>query len=251
MLIIQYRQVWDGATFVDWRDVGSIDVPADYSGTMNVPMPGYGQSDRLIGSSDFGADCFMKCVFHVNATRGADNAISLTGNRMDTYQFVYDSANWGGHIGSPVVKGTYDYYAIDKNSAEHFIYTYDGGNVVVANYSVDIPGFSITAVPDFHVQAQQTSNEVYYGRCYNRVNGNVVQVYLRFRNTYPADYRPGMILDGNKVWKSHNRTGGTANIRTATGWRTMRTMNGGTGTGNPPLIKHDTGYKNMRRIGAN
>lgn len=62
------------------------------------------------------------------------------------------------------------------------------------------------------------------------------------------DYRPGAVWNGSN-WLSHNRGAGAANIRTGSSWQTMRTVNGGVGTDNPPFLRHSSGWKNQRRVG--
>lgn len=74
---------------------------------------------------------------------------------------------------------------------------------------------------------------------------------IKFKNNLPPDYRPGQILDNNKIWQSHNRSGGADNIYTGSDWRTMRTENGAVGTDNPPYMRHTSEWKNQRKIGAN
>lgn len=70
-----------------------------------------------------------------------------------------------------------------------------------------------------------------------------------FTNPMPPDYRPGAIWGGS-TWLSHNRKAGARDIYTGSGWSTLRTENGGTGTGNPPSIVHSNGaWTNMRKIG--
>lgn len=64
------------------------------------------------------------------------------------------------------------------------------------------------------------------------------------------DYRPGAVTNPGGSWLSHNRANGAANIRTASTWRTMRTVNGGVGSDNPPFMRHQSGWRNMRRVGS-
>lgn len=71
---------------------------------------------------------------------------------------------------------------------------------------------------------------------------------INFRNVLPPDYRPGANWNGSE-WLSHNRNNGWTGIWNGTSFREMRTDNGAVGTGNPPLIKHSDGWKNMRKIG--
>lgn len=65
---------------------------------------------------------------------------------------------------------------------------------------------------------------------------------------FQLDHRSGATWN-ETTWKSHNRASGAADIKTASGWRTMRTVDGGVGTGNPPLIHHPSGWKNQRKAG--
>lgn len=74
---------------------------------------------------------------------------------------------------------------------------------------------------------------------------------VQFKNTLPADYRPGKIIDNNNTWQSHNRTGGADNVYNGSSWQTMRTANGGSGQGNPPIIRHSSNWYNERKIGNN
>lgn len=72
---------------------------------------------------------------------------------------------------------------------------------------------------------------------------------LNFRNILPPDYRPGKTWNGSD-WKSHDRSGGWAGVWDGSTFKQMRTADGGTGTGNPPTLKHSDGWKNQRRIGS-
>lgn len=73
-------------------------------------------------------------------------------------------------------------------------------------------------------------------------------LYAVWRMTYV----PGKTYrSSDGVWYSHDRKpNGAAKIYTGSAWSSnMETINGPAGTGNPPLIKHDDTWHNMRRIG--
>lgn len=61
-----------------------------------------------------------------------------------------------------------------------------------------------------------------------------------------VDYRPGQDLVGG-TWKSHDRTGGHADIRRNNAWVEMKTQEG---TGDPPLIRRNGNWVNQAKIGA-
>ena len=72
---------------------------------------------------------------------------------------------------------------------------------------------------------------------------------VNFRNTLPPDYRPGKVWNGSD-WVSHNRQTGVSDIYTGSAWQTMRSIDGGVESGNPPEIYNGTAWKNQRRIGT-
>ena len=88
--------------------------------------------------------------------------------------------------------------------------------------------------------------------CHNQTIGyssyDDIWLGVQFRNTLPAEYRPGKIWDNN-TWQSHNRTNGASSIRSNSAWTTMGTISGGVGTDNPPLMRHTDSWKNQRKIG--
>lgn len=73
---------------------------------------------------------------------------------------------------------------------------------------------------------------------------------MHIYNPNHPDYRPGQHRVSS-VWESHNRSAGRADIRSGGAWVTMRTQDGGSGTGNPPLIRTGGSWINQRKIGAN
>lgn len=62
------------------------------------------------------------------------------------------------------------------------------------------------------------------------------------------DYRPG--ASWNADWFSHNRPTGACNIWTGSTWKELRTQDGGSGAGDPPLIYNGSQYVNQRKIGS-
>lgn len=78
---------------------------------------------------------------------------------------------------------------------------------------------------------------------------DVIGMGVRFKNILPADYRPGKTWNGS-AWMSHNRASGAANIRGgSSNWIEMRTIGDGTMTNNPPYMRHNDGWRDMRLIG--
>lgn len=59
------------------------------------------------------------------------------------------------------------------------------------------------------------------------------------------------VATGSGTWQSHNRNGGWAGVYNGSTFKEMRTVNGPDGTGDPPTIKHPSGWKNQRKIGLN
>lgn len=67
-------------------------------------------------------------------------------------------------------------------------------------------------------------------------------------NPNRPDYRPGQRLVSG-TWQSHNRSGGRCHRLVGESWTEMRTENGGTGTGTPPLRRTNNTWYNQRKVG--
>lgn len=188
-------------------------------------------------------------------TASIDGRNNLTVNVTSTIV----SISRGNIQGNPTAGGT--------AGRSLFIRRYAGGPVLwsVTNDSiatahtiatnVSLGTYTFTLEP-----GQNASRSIIYFR--NNVTGHdndtipsayvdVLSMGTEFRNPLPKDYRPGMILDANGVWQSHNRNGGWAGIMSGGVYREMRTQDGGAGQGNPPLIRHADGWYNQRLIGEN
>lgn len=248
MLVIQYKLVWNGDDRVDWTDVGQVDIPSD-GGAASIKMPLYGQSDRLKNSSGFGANAEVECYYRGQFSRVSGNRLHIVGGQFDTFRFVYNSSMWGSHIGEPVVKGQYMFAAYDDQGNRIGTFYYDGWDTVVADYTIDDSmGTYATAAYNIDIGPQEISQQFKYGECKNYVNQNLLEVYVRFKNTYPADYRPGAIIGSN--WQSHDRSGGESHILGADGkWIEMRTVDGGSSKGDTPSIIKDGKWVNQRKLG--
>lgn len=80
--------------------------------------------------------------------------------------------------------------------------------------------------------------------------GDRLNLGVKFTNILPPDYRPGAIRDSNGIWQSHDRLAGTCHILTSGGtWREMRTIDGLAAAGDPPAIRYNSKWMNMRNIG--
>lgn len=71
---------------------------------------------------------------------------------------------------------------------------------------------------------------------------------VQFRNPLPADYRPGQRKISG-TWYSHNRTGGVCSRKVSGFWSELRTLNGGSGTGNPPSRRTSGTWYNQYKLG--
>ena len=62
-------------------------------------------------------------------------------------------------------------------------------------------------------------------------------------------YRPGE-RKVSGTWRSHNRSGGACERKVSGTWTEMRTIDGGTGTGDQPTRKQSGTWYNQRKLGA-
>ena len=90
------------------------------------------------------------------------------------------------------------------------------------------------------------------GRYWNDIGNSDIDDEFRggltVYNPNPPDYRPGQRLISG-AWQSHNRSGGRCHRLVGGTWTEMRTENGGTGTGNPPLRMSNNTWYNQRKVG--
>lgn len=123
---------------------------------------------------------------------------------------------------------------------------------VIANqagtWDLNVPrSFSITVPPR---STASTASVHYFNKSVGyQYAADEFTVGLIVENPNYPDYRPGKIYSDSE-WKSHNRSTGFEKIYTSSSTtREMRTQNGGTGTGNPPVI-YSAVWKNQRKIGS-
>lgn len=240
MLIIQFRTDWQSTG--EWQDMLDIDVGPGVS-THTLRMPPFGQSDRLYADPGYGANCLVDCDFNITVERDFNtNRITVSNASMTNWYFNYDRT---ADVGRRVIPGDYEYWAVHDGIASS-IYRYMGPDVVIDSFRDYIP-YGQTIADVFISEPESVSNEIYYGRCYNHVNGNDVHVYLRIRNSYPASYRPGATMHGGH-WKTHDRGGGYCHIRTNGSWLEMRTFEG-KGLEDPPSILRNGGWGSQHKVG--
>ena len=175
---------------------------------------------------------------NVTYTVNNDNSVTVTGTISDA-SFRRDQAYSGQ---------TYYQYEIwfTFNGQETFRTTVQANEAMTKTRSqLGIPSsFTVT------VQPRQTSDAAgifFHSKSvgYSYDPDEFVTGIRIFNPNYP-DYRPGQCLHSG-VWKSHNRSGGSANILVSDTWTEMRTTYGG--NNNPPLIRKSGGWTDQAKIG--
>lgn len=125
------------------------------------------------------------------------------------------------------------------------------GTSQAGTWDLNIPNtFSVTIPPSMSPQTQWPA-AIHYKNHNTRTTLPPDEFYfgLGILNPNPPDYRPGAIRD-NAVWQSHNRANGEAHILGANNrWIEMRTLDGGSGFGNPPSIRKNDKWTNQRKLG--
>lgn len=175
---------------------------------------------------------------NVNWTLNNDNSVTVTGTISDA-SFRRDQAYSGQ---------TYYQYEIwfTFNGQETFRTVVQANEAMSKNRSqLGIPSsFSVT------VQPRSTSDAAgifFHSKSvgYSYDPDEFVTGIRIFNPNYP-DYRPGQCLHSG-TWKSHNRSGGSANILVNGTWTEMRTTAGD--NNNPPLIRRSNSWTDQAKIG--
>ena len=167
-----------------------------------------------------------------------------------------------------IVRAAYqgDPNACASNIVADLIIRRQAGGTVLARYNnqnfatygtvasnIDLGTVTFTLAPGQNSNrstVHYTNDAHYTGGGQEGLYDDVFRMGITFKNILPADYRPGKVRNGSD-WLSHHRTGGAANVRNASAFVEMRTVDGPTGTGNPPLIRDQSSFHNMRLIGTN
>lgn len=187
------------------------------------------------------ATCYVNISYsNVQWTLNSDNSVTVTGDiNSDSLRRISQYS------------GTTDiYYHIWTKFNGSKTFEQDVKGESSGNYDLNFPAtFSITVAP----QTTSTAASIeYYSQWkdHTQYRPDWFTVGLVVTNPNLPDYRPGKVFDKNAIWQSHNRDGGAAGIRNDLGLIEMRTVDGGSGTGNPPLIRNASGYVNQRKIGS-
>lgn len=223
---------------------GQIDVPSE-TGTYNVTLPPcLGYSDRCYAypvedprAWAYNVQLVVSCTVHV--TKNSDNSLDVKVDAFTSWKCTRTQGSTPS--GMAVVRGSYLFYSSINNA---LIYHYNGP-ATSGQGNASWGGSGGTTTFDLgNIAAGATSAQKEYGHSSNAVNGLVAQAHLSISNDLPPDYRPGERNTGG--WKSLNRQGGVCE-RIGSG--TMTTIDGGSGTGDPPE-RNSGGWKNQKKIGA-
>lgn len=189
----------------------------------------------------------------ITATTNWEARIDGKNNLTVTVRVNLDKIARGNIVGNPLAGGTWgrDIQVWDYKGGTRYFWD-SGDNIGVAktlatNISMGSRTFTLAPGED------ATRSTIYI---WNHTNGfpetgtyiDEFAAGVFFKNILPADYRPGYTI-ANAQNLSHNRLNGNAIVKSPTEWLEMRTYDGATGIGNPPIIKHNTGWKNMREVG--
>jgi len=185
---------------------------------------------RMSESWSTSVDEYNNLIVTVNVTVDSvkrDDALggggaNLPGRSITLYQWE----------GGPSILGLTDV----EVGEEHTLYD---GPLTVRQFSFTIPPGNDTQHSTLYLHNQTIGHESY----------DDIWVGVQFRNILPADYRPGAVYRSG--WKSTDRNTGACNQFYGGSWHTMRTINGGSGTNNPPSIYHSNNtFYNQRRVGS-
>lgn len=212
-------------------------------GTPNITATygDYGTNTYATGKK---ASCTVSVNYtNINWTINGDNSITVTGN-INGAALVRTATGLQDNV-NQLVKAWFN----NGQTFEQLIPTASSGT-----YNLNIPNsFSVTIAPSNNPQPQYPAAIHFFNQVQVSQGGRDPDEFalgLIITNPNPPSYRAGAIWNGSS-WQSHNRSGGWAGIWDGSSFREMRTVNGGTDSDNPPLLRHSSGWKNMRKTGDN
>ena len=221
---------------------GGVDLSLSGVGTPNVTAS-YGDYGGIGEPMSLKATCSVTVSYsNVNWVINNDNSVTVTGNIEPV--ILTRTASGTASSNQQLITAYF-------NGQQVFQTTVDTASS--GSYNLNIPStFSVTIPPSLNPQSA-------YPAAVHIINDNIQSttqpddfaVGLLITNPNPPSYRPGLVYDNTITGQSHNRTAGTAKIYNGSDWVVMTTINGGTGSGDPPYIRHQSGWINMRKIGEN
>lgn len=217
-----------------------VDLTLTGVGTPNLTAA-YGDYGGVSEAESLKARCTISINYaNIQYTINNDNSITVTGEIS------------GGVLTRTLVASSTNKQEITAwfNNQQVFYQIVDTGSS--GTYDLNIPDtFSVTIPPSTNPQYSWPAS--IHFKNHNTGSSKPPDEFnlgLGILNPNPPDYRPGAILDANAVWQSHNRSGGKAHIlKPNNTWSEMRTLEGGTGMGNPPSIRLNNKWANQRKIG--
>lgn len=224
---------------------GSSDTPWSDSPMSGSSAITYWYSDSDYGSNANSIKTFVDVVESWNAVRNADNSIDLTYTAAITRIAKTEIHGNPGTIGR-VIK-------VAERPGGAWIADY--GQTPNALWTAPFLPPTIRRTMHLPPQSEPTGiSTIYFKSGYaSHFDDPLPSIYVdamgmgtSFRNTYYPIYRPGD-RKINGTWESHNRTGGVCDRH---GYGEMKTCNGGVGTDDPPKIKTNGTWYNMKKIGA-
>lgn len=215
----------------------------------NLAISGAGTPNLTATYDDFPTDAsgvVAHCTLSISYTNiqyviNNDNSVTVTGN-ISGAQLVRTATG--------VTSSQSQLITALFNGSQTFSQTVASASS--GTYNLNIPNsFSVTIPPSNNPQPQGPA-AIQFRNDNTTSTAPYDEFYLGIliTNPNPPDYRPGAILDGSNLWQSHNRSGGTSHILTGGGtWAEMRTEGGLSAYGNPPAIRYQDKWSNMREIG--
>lgn len=249
--------------YYDWRLSSEI-ISGGYTGEETGVIPpdtGWRSTDVMTGSSS--AEYYFRDSDYGQNQNSSRVVVSIT----ETWKASIDSENYL----TVNLKTTIDSIRRDDvrgnpgaNGRNMFIRREDGGPILwsVSNDPINtahtilgspivLDEYSFTLPPG---ESLSRGSVFFRGNVTGHDSDPTPSIYVdlmwlgtEFRNPLPRDYRPGE-RKINGAWQSHNRDGGVSD---RIGYGTMRTLDGGVGTGNPPSRKTSDTWYNQRKLGAN
>ena len=241
---IQTGTSWNDGASVSWSKLADLtDTSSSFGGlpvSIGLSWRKYGTTGG--GPENFSADGIVNGVLSGNRSIAGNNSITVSGMSINLVNRQHIVTQPGTNVVGATMRwrfGDDDFIALESR---------DNNSPVGSSYTSAISRSK--AVPDITAAASTTSGAVRIMICTEDATGSHLSLWLRVVNYLIPDYRPGQDRVSG-VWESHNRSAGRADIRSGGAWVTMRTQDGGSGTGNPPLIHTGGSWINQRKIGAN
>lgn len=195
-----------------------------------------------LGTHHLSGDCMLRILYYANRdpapSASLPNAFPNSSYSAAVQVPVHVDVSW---------TATLNYNANGGSGAPSASMVTVSGDTASITVSNTIPTRTNYRFEGWNTNSSATTASYHGGDTFTISKSNPTRTLYAVWKKY---YHPGKIWNGS-VWMSHDREpGGDARVKSSGSWKDMRTIDAPTGKNDPPSIRRNDDWYNMRDIGT-